>query len=417
MDRWYSKLAPEQGGALRRLLPWLPVTPGELTEVVPATEADRLQAGYLAQVRDIAPVELIGRETELAQLVRFCAGPDPYTWCQAGPWAGKSALAAWFVLHPPAGTVIASFFVTSRLTGQADSDAFTEAMIEQLAAIAGEAVTGQATPAGRDRERRRLLEAAAARVAARQQRLVLVIDGLDEDVGAAAGSGLPSIASLLPRNPHAAVRILVTSRPHPGIPDDVPAGHPLRLCDRYQLSASSLAQDIQYEAKTELMARLHGDPLQVDVIGFITAAGGGLTLAELAGLTGERYWNAERQARQRVRPQPADPPVVRPARGGPRGPGLPVRPRNPAGHRGAGTGPRPRPLPRAPARLGREYRSQGWPETTPRYLLRPYGRMLAASQDLDRLKRRPPTPPAKIGCWPTPTATRPPWLRSRPPGS
>ena len=31
----------------------------------------------------------------------------------------------------------------------------------------------------------------------------------------------PSIAALLPRNPHDAVRILVTSRPHPGIPDDV----------------------------------------------------------------------------------------------------------------------------------------------------------------------------------------------------
>jgi len=385
VDRWSSKLAPEQGGALRRLLPWLPVTPSELTEVVPATEAERLQAGYLAQVRDIAPVELIGREAELAALVEFCAGPDPYAWWQAGPWAGKSALAAWFVLHPPAGTVVASFFVTSRLTGQADIDAFTEAMIEQLAAIAGEPVAGQATPAGRDRERRRLLEAAAARVAARQQRLVLVIDGLDEDVGATAGSSLPSIAALLPRNPHDAVRILVTSRPHPGIPDDVPAGHPIRLCDRYQLATSSLAQDIQYEAKSELTARLHGDPLQLDVIGFITAAGGGLTLGELAELTGERYWSLKGKlgsvfGRSLLTRQSYDPPAEDPE----------DRVYLFAHETLRATAEQELAYDLGPYRerlhvWADDYRSQDWPEATPRYLLRPYGRMLAASQDLARL--------------------------------
>ena len=52
---------------------------------------------------------------------------ERYGWWQAEPWAGKSALAAWFVLHPPAGVRILSFFVTGRLAGQADSDAFTEA--------------------------------------------------------------------------------------------------------------------------------------------------------------------------------------------------------------------------------------------------------------------------------------------------
>src|SRR5690242_2026986 len=385
VDRWYTKLTGEQGGALRRVLPWLPVTPGELTEVVPATEAERLQAGYLAQVRDIAPAELIGREAELAALVKFCAGPDPYAWWQAGPWAGKSALAAWFVLHPPAGTVIASFFVTSRLTGQADSDAFTEAMIEQLAAIAGEPVTGAATPAGRDRERRRLLEAAAARVAARQQRLVLVIDGLDEDVGRLPGTGLPSIASLLPRNPDPAVRILITSRPHPGIPDDVPAGHPLRQCERSDLRPSSLAQDIQYEAKNELMARLQGDRLQVDVIGFITAAGGGLTLSELADLTSEPRWTLKSKlgsvfGRSLLSRQSYDPPAEDPedrvylfAHET-----LRVIAEHELAH---DLGPYRQRL----HAWADDYRSRGWPETTPRYLLRPYGRMLATTQDLARL--------------------------------
>lgn len=218
VDRWYERLAPEQLAQLRQLLPGLPATRGGLGEVVPATPGELLQAGYTAQVRDIAPEVLHGREEELAELVRFCAGEGRYEWWQADPWAGKSALAAWFVLHPPAGIAVASFFVTGRLAGQADSDAFTEAMIEQFAAIAGEPVAGTATPAGQDRERRRLLDLAGGRVAERQQRLVLVVDGLDEDQGATAGSGKPSIAALLPKRPPAAVRVLITSRPHPGIP-------------------------------------------------------------------------------------------------------------------------------------------------------------------------------------------------------
>jgi hypothetical protein len=32
-----------------------------------------------------------------------------------------------------------------------------------------------------------------------------------------------------------------------------------------------------------------------------------------------------------------------------------------------------------------KYRAQGWPQNTPRYLLRPYGRLLATSGDLQRL--------------------------------
>jgi hypothetical protein len=37
---------------------------------------------YLQQVRRIAPPELVGRETELAELVAFCLDPDrgPYAW-------------------------------------------------------------------------------------------------------------------------------------------------------------------------------------------------------------------------------------------------------------------------------------------------------------------------------------------------
>ena len=41
--------------------------------------------------------------------------PDP----GVPPWAGKSALSAWFVLHPPAEVDVVSFFITVRLASEA----------------------------------------------------------------------------------------------------------------------------------------------------------------------------------------------------------------------------------------------------------------------------------------------------------
>ncbi len=91
--------------------------PDVLPDVVPPSTGERITTAYQAQVRDIAPDQLLDREEELDELVGFCAGDQPYAWWQAGPWAGKSALMAWFVLHPPAGVDVVSFFVTARLPG------------------------------------------------------------------------------------------------------------------------------------------------------------------------------------------------------------------------------------------------------------------------------------------------------------
>jgi hypothetical protein len=99
---------------------------------------------YLQQVRRIAPPELTGREAELAELAAFCLDPDcgPYAWWQAGPWAGKSALLSSFILcHPPEigeRVRFVSFFITARLAAQDNRQAFTEVMLEQLAALTGQ---------------------------------------------------------------------------------------------------------------------------------------------------------------------------------------------------------------------------------------------------------------------------------------
>lgn len=122
---------------------------------------ERVRSAYQAQ--DIAPDRLLGREAELNELVAFCAAEQSYAWWQADPWAGKSALMAWFVLHPPPGVDVASFFVTARLAGQSDRDACATALIEQLAALAGESAEALLVAGAQRGTLLRLLEDAASR--------------------------------------------------------------------------------------------------------------------------------------------------------------------------------------------------------------------------------------------------------------
>jgi tetratricopeptide (TPR) repeat protein len=277
-----------------------------------------------------------------------------------------------------------SFFVTGRWAGHADSDAFTEAMVDQLAVVAGAPVAAIPTRSARDRERQRLLDLATRRVGDHQQRLVLVVDGLDEDEGAKPGSDKPSIASLLPRRPPEAVRVLVTSRPHPGIPLDVAADHPLRQTRRRRLAPSAYAQGVEIEAKGELLEQLNGAPPQADILAFITASGGGLTLTELVELTGVPRFKLEVMLGSvfgrslQTRPAldvPADQaePVYLFAH---------VTLRAIAEEQLGGA------LERYRERIHQwadEFRRRGWPDDTPRYLLRPYGQLLAAARDVERL--------------------------------
>ena len=286
IDRAYEQLPQSDLG---RLVDWLGLAPAisGLPDVVPAGPGQLVRSAYLEQVRDIAPDVLIGRDGELAEWAEFCAGPGTYAWWQAGPWAGKSALASWFVTHPPAGVDVVSFFITGRLAGQADSDAFLDAMIEQLTAL-DPASGGSAAAAGaRVGAWLSLLASAAAQTGERARRLVVVVDGLDEDdAGATPIRGRPSIASLLPRRPPAGVRVIVTSRPDPGLPDDVPAGHPLRACIPHRLPVSWVAEDLALRAKQELRDLLTGDQTGIDVVGYIAGSGGGLTGSDLSALTG-----------------------------------------------------------------------------------------------------------------------------------
>jgi hypothetical protein len=87
-----------------------------LPDVTPVPASKLVATAYRAQITEIAPAQLHDRSRDLADLVRFCAGEAPYEWLQAPPWAGKTALLSSFVLQPPSGVDVVSFFITGRFT-------------------------------------------------------------------------------------------------------------------------------------------------------------------------------------------------------------------------------------------------------------------------------------------------------------
>jgi len=182
------------------------------------------KSAYMQQVRRIAPPDLMGRETELAELAGFCLDPDrgSYVWWQAGAWAGKSALLSTFVLRPPAqvaGRVqIVSFFITARLAAQDTREAFTEVLLEQLAELTRQDLPAFLPPATREAYLLDLLAQAAAACEQSGGRLVLVVDGLDEDRSVTTGPHAHSIGGLLPASLPAGMRVIVAGRPNPPVP-------------------------------------------------------------------------------------------------------------------------------------------------------------------------------------------------------
>lgn len=242
--------------------------PLDLPEV-PAPELRPL-APYLAHAQDISPPQLTGRDAELAALTEFCRSDRAYAVVRGQPWSGKTALAAWFTLHLPQDVDAVSFFVTSRLAGQDDGTAFTEAMVDQLSWYLAHDRPSAATLTGAlDRLRRELLAAAAHKAHHERRQLLLVVDGIDEDRG--PSSGLPSIASLLPMNPPSGLHVLVTGRQMP-LPDDVPQRHPLRYCTETLLSPPADTLSARSEAHSEVLTLLSGTEAQRDVLGLVCAA-------------------------------------------------------------------------------------------------------------------------------------------------
>ncbi len=255
---------------------WRPVQPPTASAVV--------RSAYYRHAQNLAPSVLLDRNQELAVWSGWCTDPDTpvYAWWQAGAKSGKTALAAWFVTHPPPGCDVVSFFLRRQAGFNTVAD-FHAAAEVQIRHLAPEALSRVTNPFIRFEQS---LHAAAQAIRARGRTLLLVIDGLDEDAaGTLPGPGVSSIASCLPSRPPPGLKILLTSRPHPGLPKDVGETHPLRDINADQLPVSAHATAIIESAEVELIDLYADRECGARIADMCAAARGGLSIADLVELT------------------------------------------------------------------------------------------------------------------------------------
>ncbi|WP_344499885.1 hypothetical protein [Dactylosporangium maewongense] len=343
---------------------------------------------YRHQVERIAPHTLEGRDGELADLAAFATGTaGQYVMWQAPAWAGKTALLSWFALRPPAGVRVVPFFISASLAEQDGRIAFTEFVIEQLAELLDEPAPAITEPK-RDTLFLDLLDRAGERCARQERRLVLLVDGLDEDLALATDLHTPSIAALLPRRPHANVRVIVASRPNPPLPDDVPRDHPLRDPSVVRtLTSSPAAAVIRHDLIRDLKVLLGGAGPGRDVLGLLAAARGALTGRDLAELTGRPDWElAELLGSRAGRLFLAQPSRWRVGQDTEVYVFSHDALRTTAIER-IGPGHLTESQDRIHAWADR-YRGEGWPQETPVYLLSGYGALLLTTGDATRLVER-----------------------------
>ncbi|MFJ4774125.1 hypothetical protein ACIP88_34305 [Streptomyces uncialis] len=243
---------------------------------------------------------LVGRQDERAAMRAFVHDPAPgaptYLCWHAELAVGKTALLADCVKRPPPNVDILNFFV-SGTRGTHTRAAFTRELGEQIRTFLHR--NELSVPDPRDpREWADLLGEAAAKSTRRGRKLLLVVDGLDEDTawadaghdtdgkaGRASGAVHEgSIAALLPDRPVSGLRIIVSLRHSTRLPDDLPAGHPLRRreCLRV-LGPCERAAEIG-RATEAGVDRLRASELGRTVMGLLAAAGGGLRVVDLAEL-------------------------------------------------------------------------------------------------------------------------------------
>ena len=211
---------------------------------------------------------------------------------------------------------------------------------------------------------------------------MLLVDGLDEDQGVTGQPDAHSIAALLPAVPPENTRVIVAGRPDPPVPADVPPRHPLRDVNIVRpLDASPQARIIRDDAQRELGHLLEGGGLARQLLGLVTAAGGGLSCDDLAYLaespradvlrqirgfsarslqarvtaTGERVYLLAHETLQATAEDLFGRDI------------LPYRDRIHA--------------------WAERYKAAGWPEDTPGYLLVGYSKLLTGLRDRVRLVR------------------------------
>ncbi|WP_435206899.1 hypothetical protein [Micromonospora sp. bgisy143] len=198
-----------------------------------------VRSAYLAEVDRIAPADLRDRDDELARLAAFCTGdgPDGYLRWEAGRGAGMTALLSWFVLHPPPGVRVVSYFVVAGRTERETRDAFVDVVLEQLVELTDGSMPGHLTGSTREAHLLGRYADAAQACERRDERLVLVVDGLDDRRNATR------VATLLPDRLLGGMRVVLGTGFGWQAPAELPVRHPLRQHSRPVVLAPFVTPD------------------------------------------------------------------------------------------------------------------------------------------------------------------------------
>jgi WD40 repeat protein len=262
---WWARLGVGDGG--RAALTVLP------------RRRERPEPVHRATVREIRARggPLIGRQSELRDIGEFATGPGGYRWVAGGAWAGKTTLLAEAVMTALPASVDAVAYFLSRREADADSNGFLAAVVPQLANLLGED-----PPPMELGQFRALWQRAAKAAAVADRQLLLVVDGLDEDLHPA---GSASVVDFLPAVVPDSAHVLVSSRFHPGLRP--PVGHPLKVTPPVPLEPFPGSAELAALAEQEIddLKRRDADGLALTVLGILTAAAGPLGVADLSILT------------------------------------------------------------------------------------------------------------------------------------
>ena len=190
------------------------------------------------------------RQNELTRITNFASSEnindpptasDRYMWLIGRPWAGKTALLAEAVFSMPSTVDVIGYFLTAR-ESQASQEQFLAAILPQLAWL-----LNIETPLSPDIHNfRDMWEKCSKRATELGRYLLLVVDGLDEDVRPSGRS----VAAMLPTvGLNRSTGVIVSSRTYPELPDDVDSRRPLRNATVVQLLDSPYATDRRISAE------------------------------------------------------------------------------------------------------------------------------------------------------------------------
>lgn len=269
----------------RAALPQLPGTAENLRDATPPTPQKIEIARARRAAEALVPRVLIGRGAELAALEEFARSKAQWRWVQGDAFAGKTALMAWFAMHPPERVDIATCFLR-RTSGVATAEYALDVLTRQLALLAGRpGYQPPQFPSDRSNDFADLLEDAGRSCTDRGRQLLILIDGLDEYDTTTASLDL---TDWLPGHhplPTQA-KLLVASRAGANV--RIPRDHPLSS-SVWRISTSDVASENQQAAHAELdrAVRTPGG-IHRRLLCCLAVAGSGLTADEMRALLKRR---------------------------------------------------------------------------------------------------------------------------------